>query len=253
MHGTIVCLAVALLAALPRVARGEHLDHEAQSWWSINSTTRLTDRWGVVGDFHIRRNDFAQDPVFYFLRAGAHYWLTEKLAATAGYGHMWQAPAQDDWDTWTNEERVYEQLQYGSKIGKVGVLHRLRNEQRWSQQAVDDALTGHWAFSDRLRYLVSFSIPVSTNPAVPSLVLSHEVLVQFGPGAASTFDQDRLFIGIKQSLTPSWSFDFGYMPVYKRKTDGDQDVLNHTLRLFVYFTPDLRAAGSVHEPASNDE
>ena len=61
------------------------------------------------------------------------------------------------------------------------------------------------------------------------------------------------FVGIKQRLSPSWSFDFGYMPVFQQKSGGDQYDLNNTLRLFVYFTPDLRGSKSEHEPAGNDE
>ena len=42
----------------------------------MNSTTRLTDQLGVIGDFHVRRTDFIADPSFYFLRVGANLWVT---------------------------------------------------------------------------------------------------------------------------------------------------------------------------------
>ncbi len=248
---------MALFTLIPCIAQcqtSKEVNEQTQFWMSLNSTTRLTNRWGVVGDFHIRRNDFVQDPSFYFIRFGSHFWLTEKVALTFGYAHMWQAPAQDNFHTWTNENRIYQQVQYLTKLGSTSVLNRLRNEQRWREEVQGDALTGENLFSNRVRYLLSFSIPVSHNPAMPLLVLSDEILIQFGSGIVfNTFDQNRFFAGIKKSLSPSWSFDFGYMPVYQQKPSGYQYDLNHTLRWFFYFTPNFRKIKSTHESAGNEE
>lgn len=254
---TILAGIVALQALVPCMVFSQaekEINQQAQFWWSINSTTRLSDVFAIVGDFHIRRNDFLEDPSFYFLRFGTHFWLTERFTLTLGYAHMWKAPAFEDWHTWTNENRIYQQLQYSSKIGSTSVLQRFRNEQRWQQQVDNDVLTGESSFSNRMRYLLSFTIPVSKNSAVPSLVLSDEILIQFGPGiVTNTFDQNRFFAGIKKSLSPSWSFDLGYMPVYQQKSSGYQYDLNHTLRWFFYYTPDLRKTKSTHESAGTDE
>ena len=86
-------------------------------------------------------------------------------------------------------------------------------------------------------------MPVSPNPDVPSLVFSDEVLVQFGEAIVNnTFDQNRLFLGIKKSLKPSLSFDLGYMMVYQQKASGYQYDLNHTFRWFFYYTTDFRTS-----------
>ena len=93
--------------------------------------------------------------------------------------------------------------QYVVTAGRVTVLHRVRNEQRWRQQVVDDVLTGESTFSDR--------------------VLSG---------------------GVKVALSRNWSFDLGYMQVFQQQASGYQYDLNHTLRWFFYWTPDLRAHGT---------
>ena len=257
IHRRAARLGLVLCALAPALARGQaakEINEQTQLWWSLNSTSRLTDRWGVVGDFHIRRNDFIQDPSFYLLRFGAHCWLSNTLAVTLGYAHNWVAPAREEWHTWTEENRIYQQVQYSTRLGRVGLLHRLRNEQRWRQEVEDDALTGENEFSDRVRYLLSLTIPVSGNLAVPSLVLSDEILIQFGPKVvANTFDQNRLFAGIKKSLSRDWSFDFGYMLVYQQKATGYQYDLNHTLRWFFYYTPDFRDTKSAHDSAGSEE
>lgn len=255
-HRDVVILPVLFLVLIPCAfaQTSKEINDQAQFWWSLNTTARLTDRWGMVADFHIRRNDFTEDPSFYFIRFGSNLWITQKLTFTAGYAHMWQAPAHENWNTWLNEDRVYQQFQYSSKIGNVSVLNRLRNEQRWRQKIANDVRSRGRSFSNRIRYLASFSIPISRNPSVPLLALSDEILLQFGNDIVNnTFDQNRPFVGIKKSLTPSWSFDFGYMPVLQQKPTGYQYDLNHTLRMFFYFSPDFTKEKSTHDPASHEE
>ena len=246
-----ICL---LLPSLTNAQTSKEINEQVQFWGSLNTTIRLTDRTGVIADVHVRRNDFLQDPGFYFIRLGANYWLTEKLTLAFGYAHMWQAPACDDCETWSNENRIYQQVQYATNLGGTRVLHRVRNEQRWRQEVKDDELTGGTLFSDRIRYLASFTIPVSERKSVPSLVLSDEILFQFGKDIVyNTFDQNRLFVGIKKDLARPWSYDLGYMMVYQQKSSGYEYDLNHTLRWFFYFTPDRREVKSVHDPAGSTE
>ena len=257
-RAAIACafLAHALVPGLARAQSEKEIDHDAQVWVSLNSTLRFGDRWGAIADLHVRRTDFLAEPSFYFARIGAHRWLTEKLTLTLGYAHMWLPPARDDWSTWSNENRVYEQLQYSSTLGPLAVLHRVRNEQRWKQQVQDDELTGESAFSNRVRYLASFSLPVAKGAHPLALVLSDEILLQFGHGIVmNTFDQNRLFAGVKVGLSLAWTFDLGYMQVFQQKASGYQYDLNHTLRWFIYWAPDLRRGRSpaAHEPGAGDE
>ena len=150
----------------------------------------------------MRRDDFLAEPSFYFVRFGGHYWLSEKLTLTFGYAHMWLPPSQEGWETWSNENRIYQQLQYAGSVGRLAVVQRVRNEQRWKQEVVDDSLTGESSFSDRVRYLLSLSLPVAKAPRPLALVLSDEILLQFGHSVVlNTFDQNRLFGGIKVSLS----------------------------------------------------
>jgi hypothetical protein len=254
----LVGLCVAICALVPRVVVGQstrEVNEQYQFWGSLNSTIRATDRLGVVADFHVRTNDFLADPSFYFVRFGGNFWATEKLTLTLGYAHMWQAPTCEGCVTWTNENRVYEQLQYVTRVGKATLLQRVRNEQRFRDTIEDDVATGGTTFTDRVRYLVSLTVPISANPKVPSVVLADEIAVQFGPDVVyNTFDQNRVFVGVKQKLSQSWSFDLGYMLVYQQKASGYQYDLNHTLRWFFYFTPDLRNGKTPsHQPASGEE
>ena len=231
------------------------INEQMQTWVSINTVTKLSDHWGVVADAHIRENEFFDSNNFYFLRGGITYMPNASVSITGGYAHMWLAPTKEGWSTYADENRIYQQAQLITKVGKVSVLQRIRNEQRWQEKMANDEPTGELKFTDRVRYLASFTIPVFTNKKLPSLVVSDEILIQFGKEVVyNTFDQNRLFVGIRQSINPKLSYDFGYMNVYQQKSNGYQYDMNHTLRLFFYLNTVIKhSAPKAVEHHSGDE
>ncbi len=207
--------------------QSKEVNHQSQAWLSVNSTVKVVKKWGFMFDLHERRNNFLKDNSFHFIRAGLNYWLKDNIILTAGYGHMWLAPTKQGWKTFSNENRIYQQVQMTSKISRISVLQRLRNEQRWQQKMVNDKPSGDNKYTDRIRYLLSFTIPVSKNPQHPSLVVADELCVQFGKEVVyNTLDQNRIFLGIRQNITPKLSYDFGYMYVFQQKYSGNRLIYN---------------------------
>ncbi|WP_281239123.1 DUF2490 domain-containing protein [Flavobacterium praedii] len=231
------------------------INEQIQTWVSINTVTKLSEHWGVVADAHIRENELFDSNNFYFLRGGVAYFPNSSVTLVTGYAHMWLAPTKDGWSTYADENRIYQQAQLITKVGKVSILQRLRNEQRWQEKLVNDEPTGKNRFTDRVRYLASFTIPVFSNKKLPSLVLSDEILIHFGKEVVyNTFDQNRLFIGIRQNINSKLSYDFGYMNVYQQKYSGYQYDMNHTLRLFFYLNSVIKhSAPKTPEHHSGDE
>lgn len=216
------------------------INHQAQTWTSINSTSRVSERWAIIADIHIRRNNGIKDPSFYLIRGAGQFAVLPNFTVAAGYAHMWIAPSRSDWQEFVNENRIYQQAIFTTKLGSVNLLQRIRNEQRWQQIIMDDKPTGKWRFTNRVRYLISATIPISTNKWVPRLVVAEEILFHFGkPIVYNTFDQNRLFFGIRQQVVDNLSFDFGYMNVFQQKFSGFEYDMNHTVRLFFYYTPQL--------------
>jgi Protein of unknown function (DUF2490) len=215
--------------------RSKEINHQLQTWVSINSTYRFNKHWGAMADFHIRRNNFIADPNFYFLRFGANYWIRDNMTAALGYAHMWLLPSSNGGTTWSNENRIFQQFLYSTNYGKTGITQRLRNEQRWQEQIINEK-TGEIIFTNRVRYLASFTIKIFEKPTLPALIIADEILFHFGKEVVyNTFDQNRLFLGIRQNINPKLSFDFGYMNVYQQKYSGFQYDMNHTIRLFFYY------------------
>jgi hypothetical protein len=234
-----------LTSLLPMAATAQtaskQINAQYQSWWSINNTIRLSKSWGLITDLHIKRNHFLADPAFYFGRWGVHYWLKENITATVGFAQMWVAPSVEGWTQFAQEQRIYQQFQLSSNIGKIGVLQRIRNEQRWQQKMVNDQFTHQYKFTNRVRYLISATIPFCNNAKFPSLVVSDEIMIQWGKEIVfNSFDQNRFFLGIKQPLGKSLSMDIGYMLIDQQKAAGYQYDKNHTFRCFFYYFPQFR-------------
>jgi hypothetical protein len=212
-----------------------------QFWTSINANARISDKWSLLGDFHLRRNNFLKDPGFYLLRGAAAYSIQPNLSVAAGYAHLWLAASNREMGYYTNENRIYEQAIFTHPAGKVNFLHRFRNEQRWIEFPVNDTPTGNFRFTNRLRYLMSLRIPVFKNPKYPQLILADELMLHFGKAVKySNFEQNRIYAGINQPISKTVSFDLGYMYSYQLRTSGYQYNSNHIIRLFFYYNPDWR-------------
>ena len=136
----------------------KNINQQNQFWWSINTTTRLTEHFGVVGDFHIRRNDFIEEPNFYFARIGAAWWITDRLTLVGGYAHLWLSKSFENIDNvYQDENRIYQQIQWRQKVGRVTFVQRIRNEQRWHEVLTNDGAVNRIRFSNRIRFQASRS------------------------------------------------------------------------------------------------
>lgn len=240
MSGLMMTLLLILSETSLVKAQTKSINTQYQSWFSVNSTLKVSPRWAIIADLHTRRNHFMADNSFYFARTGVQYSIDKNLTVTAGYGHLWAYPTTKDWHNIAHENRIYQQVQYISKWKNASLLQRLRNEQRWQQKMVNDAYSGQLRFTDRVRYLLSLTIPVFKNKKLPALTVADELCLQTGKEVVyNTFEQNRFFIGIREQLRPDLSFDMGYMRVCQQKKSGYEFDRNHTFRLFFYYSPQL--------------
>jgi Protein of unknown function (DUF2490) len=153
MQSRTVTFIAALFLCLSAFSQPESVKKQItlyyQSWFSFNSTLRFSDQWGMVGDFRVRRDNFMKDPYFYLLRVGVSYWISGKYPVILGYAHLWQAPTEGN-SAWSNENRIYEQWSAVQKQGIVSVLQRIRLEERWKEDIVNDEVAPDKLFTLRL-------------------------------------------------------------------------------------------------------
>lgn len=216
------------------------VNHQSQTWFSVNTIGHFNNQWSIIADAHIRRNRFLAQSGFEFVRTGIQYHVGKNLYLAIGYAHMWQHPSAAGWKTISQENRIYQQAILLSKFHTINIMQRFRNEQRWQQKISGDKFTGDYRFTDRFRYLLGLTIPVFKNNNFPALSISDEILIQAGKEVIyNTFDQNRFFAGIRQKVTKNLSFDAGYLIIYQQKYSRNQYDFNNIFRLFFYYTPSL--------------
>lgn len=215
------------------------VNQNAQFWTSSNMVFRVSEKWAVLNDIHVRRNDFLNEPNFYFLRVGGQYYLNPNIRAAAGYAHLWLT-SSGDWDRYQNENRTYQQFGIFEKFPKLNAFFRLRLEQRFFNTIVNGKSLNDDFLIHRLRFLISVGFPFKEGGRT-EFMLADEIHLNFGKEVIyNTFNQNRLTVGIKHKLSDQWKFDFGYMMVYQQLANGNTYDLNHTLRLFFYGNFDFR-------------
>jgi len=232
-----------LLLIFPAIIRAQEktIHHQEQFWWSINTESRVTDKFGIIADFHLRRTDFLANTNFYFLRGAGSWRLSDQWSVALGYSHMWISKDVEASAIFQHENRIYQQLSWRQKTGRFSLFQRFQNEQRWQRILDGEGQYDRTRFTNRFRSLTSVTFQVFNNSNLPRLVVSDEIILHAGEEVIyNTFDQNRFFAGIKVPVSNDLSFDLGYMMVFQQAYSGTDYFLNNTLRWFFFYTPDFR-------------
>ena len=80
------------LMGIGQVQKEKEVNEHAQSMFSLNNTITFDKHWGLLADFHLRRDDFVNTDSFYMVRGALAYITENKKVFALGYGHMWTAP-----------------------------------------------------------------------------------------------------------------------------------------------------------------
>ena len=222
-------------------AQQKQVETQHHSWWSINTLAKVSDKWSLIGDVHIRRNDFLAGNNFYFVRWGISRQMHKGFSLAGGTGHLWLASRNNATELFANENRLYQQAQWVKQNGSIQWVHRIRLEERWQEKIVNGIPIRDRRFTTRMRYLSMLNWSFSKQEYVPKLSIANELLLQTGRDIVyNHFDQNRFFVGFRQKLTSALEADIGYMHVYQQLIQGNKYNENHTFRLFMYWRPDWR-------------
>lgn len=244
---TLVTLIILYLCCSNIINAQQHpvktINYKTQYWISMNANMRFTKKLSLMADYHERIEGDFKHVNFYFMRVGLSYWINENFTLTGGYAHLWLNKKVNTGFTLADQNRIYQQVIWKQKINNLSFLYRIRNEQRWQQELNIDGSIKTIIFSNRLRFLFGITIPIFKKNELPKLTVSDELMAQFGKDITlNTFDQNRLFLGMKQKITKDLSFDLGYMMVYQQKSTGYNYDFVNTVRLFFYYKPNFTKA-----------
>lgn len=214
----------------------KHIEHVNQAWLGYFNQTRLSDKWGVTADLHLRtREDFFSQVSTTITRAGVTYYASDDLRLTAGYGYINHFTSGGrQW-----EHRPWQQVQLNSKIKRSSFSQYLRFEERYRKR-----VTAGYDFNYRLRYNALLMIPLSRQAFAPgtfSVAVNDELHVNMGRQVTRNyFDQNRFFIGFAYHIRPKNILQFGYASVFSQLPTGNEYKSVHAPRVYFFHQPDLR-------------
>lgn len=207
---TIVLLAVLFVPFLSTAQ-----DSNLGNWLIYIGNKKLNSKWNIHNEIQYRNYDAVGDLEQLLLRTGLGYNLTENNNnILLGYGYILSENYVGDTNekVSVNEHRIFQQFTTKQKIGKVGLSHRYRFEQRFVE---DD-------FKMRFRYFLGLNIPLQykedgNNPLYLSAY--NEIFLNT---ESSVFDRNRLYGGLGYKFSKSLKLELGYMNQFFETSGRDQ-------------------------------
>ncbi|MCD9017161.1 DUF2490 domain-containing protein [Parachryseolinea silvisoli] len=222
----------------------KEVHHREQLWLGFFNQTRLTDKFGFWVDVHYRQTGtFIDRPFQFIFRPAVTYFIKDNLRINVGYAFVNHFPAKG-LGTSRPEHRVWQQIWWNQKYPGLTTLQWLRLEERFNHKIANDQLLDGYNFNYRLRYNLSFFIPLlgkELAPKTPFIAVMNEVFINFGGKIVyNTFDQNRFFAGLGYQFTPHLNAQLGYMNAFQQEATGNNYISTNAIRLFFFHSLDVR-------------
>jgi len=237
---------LALSFGLNVTAQTKQTEKINQVWLGYCNQTRLSNKWGIWGDFHLRtKENFVDNFSVSILRLGVTYYINDATKFTLGYAYVTAYPGDNHKDISQPEHRPWQQLQWHTKYGKKRMMQWFRLEEKYKRKILNDStLADGYSFNWKLRYNFWYEVPLSKKGIVPnslSFILNDEVHINFGKQIVNNyFDQNRFFAGFKYTVNDQTNVQFGYSNVFVQTAAGNKYRNINVARVFLFQNIDLR-------------
>lgn len=189
-------------------------DSNLGNWLIYFGNKQLDEKWNIHHEVQYRNYNAIGDLEQLLLRTGLGYNIDGNNNVLLGYGYINSENYIGDTDDkfTVNEHRIYQQYIIKQKIGRLGLSHRYRFEQRFVE---DD-------FRMRFRYFLSFNLPLSNNEEGKNpwyLSAYNEIFLNT---ESSVFDRNRLYGGLGYKFSKTLRMELGYMNQFFEDSNRDQ-------------------------------
>ena len=188
--------------------KAQSQDSDIGNWLIYIGNKKLNANWNLHNEVQYRNYNAIGDLEQLLLRTGIGKNLTEgNNNLLLGYGFIRSENYFNENDkVVVNEHRIFQQFITKQKIGKVGVQHRYRFEQRFVE---DD-------FKLRFRYFLGLTYPLSERVYLSNY---NEIFLNTVQNA---FDRHRLYGGLGYKLSDKVKVELGYMNQFLASLNRDQ-------------------------------
>ncbi|MEP5914321.1 MAG: DUF2490 domain-containing protein [Flavobacteriaceae bacterium] len=193
-------------------------ENKSGSWLVLSGNNKVHDRWSIPTVGILRHHDIFQQYEFAFVRTGISYKISQASTFTTGVAYLNSKTYMES--TAINRASqfwIYEEYALKTKL----FSHRWRLETRWKKNIENLQV------NNRVRYRIQYSQLLYKKIYLKSF---NELFFNLnGP----LFDQNRLYMGLGQILTPSVKIDIGYLKNHFKSSAHD------VIRMGLTFKTDL--------------
>ena len=204
---------LALLLVFPFYALSQ--DSNLGNWLIYIGNKKLNSKWNIHNEIQYRNYNAVGDLEQLLLRTGLGYNLNENNDnILLGYGYILSENyvGETDDKVTVNEHRIFQQFTTKQSIGRIGLSHRYRFEQRFVEAD----------FKMRFRYFLGFNLPLQNkedgdNPLYLSLY--NEIFLNT---ESAVFDRNRVYAGLGYRFSNNLRMELGYMNQFFETSGRDQ-------------------------------
>lgn len=212
MQRKVGVLLIAVMLLTPHFINAQ--DGNLGNWLIYIGSKKLNNKWNIHNEVQYRNYNAIGDLEQLLLRTGLGYNITDKNNILLGYGYILSENyiGETDDKISVNEHRIFQQFTTKQSIGKVGLSHRYRFEQRFVE---DD-------FKMRFRYFLGVKVPLQykedgKNPFYLSAY--NEIFLNT---TSSVFDRNRVYGGLGYTFSEKLRLELGYMNQFFETSGRDQ-------------------------------
>lgn len=231
-------------------ARAQRIsDVNTIGWCNSLNTIHVSPKVSVWLEYQWRRDNLITNWQQSLARTGIQYHFKNGVSALLGYGYIITFPYGDfpAGQYHIPEHRIFEQLVWNDAIGRVGLNHRFRLEQRFvgkvNQAAAEYDVTD-WTYLNRFRYQLRTAVPLNRKTMQDKTwfaVAYDELFIGFGKNVnQNVFDQNRIGLLLGYQFNSAIRAEGGYLnqTVQQGGLVGGKEVYqyNHGLIMNFYFT-----------------
>ncbi len=189
-------------------------------WAAGFSSVTLSPRTSFWLEYQMRRDELVANWQQNLARTGLQYHFPNGISIMAGYAYTITYPygAYPAGPHPVPEQRIFQQLMWNDKIGRINLNHRIRMEQRFNgkmdQQASQPELTD-WIYTNRARYQIRTSVPLNKYLQGDNTWYAaafNELFIGFGKNVnQNIFDQNRIGLLLGYQFNRAWRLEGGYL------------------------------------------
>ena len=205
---------VFVILFMPIASKAQHTTvHTNMFWTGYYNTIHFNKKWSLINDAQLRTRDWTNKWSQLLIRSGLNYSFNDHITVTGGFAFFKNAQYVEKQLFLKNEWRPWQEVSYKVKLNKKIFTQRIRTEQRFLQQLVNNNLTKTYQYIFRFRYRFDILLPLQENLKI---AMGNEVLANpHFINTKSFFDQDRIFAGVNYKLTDHTSLQLQYLKIFQ--------------------------------------